>query len=152
MPLLTGEFDDVPTLTPTVGSIAGGTMLTVEGHGFTLDTDDPSRSTTATVGGQECRVIESTHSRLSCETPPLVEGIYDVDVTVAGVVHDAIGMFSYEGSITPTVDDMTPVSGGVGATVTFTGTRFSTIQSMMTVSFVAADDDVTGCTVIDRYT
>uniref|UniRef100_A0A3P8VH65 PKHD1 like 1, tandem duplicate 2 n=1 Tax=Cynoglossus semilaevis TaxID=244447 RepID=A0A3P8VH65_CYNSE len=52
----------VSSLSPLTGSLAGGTLLTVTGHGF-------SSNTSVTVGLEECVVVEASESELKCRTP-----------------------------------------------------------------------------------
>lgn len=75
---ITGVFNESPILRPSLGSIAGGTRLTVQGHGFTTTDDE----TTVTIGGSPCEIISASHSELVCITPAQAEADYDIHVTV----------------------------------------------------------------------
>ena len=54
----------IATVTPAGGSLEGGTMLTITGGGFPIDTAD----VVVTVGGVRCRVVTSTLETITCLT------------------------------------------------------------------------------------
>ena len=139
LPTIAGVFDDSPILTPSSGGEEGGTLLTIIGHGFTLYNNDIN-GTFVHINGMECVIINSTHSELICETPAASANTYDVDVSVEGIDHPSVGSFTYDSSITPTVTNMSPISGGIGDEIVFTGTGFSSTSEMNTVTLVAIDD------------
>uniref|UniRef100_A0A8D0AIF4 PKHD1 like 1 n=1 Tax=Sander lucioperca TaxID=283035 RepID=A0A8D0AIF4_SANLU len=52
----------VSSFSPLSGSVAGGTLLTVRGFGF-------SQNSTVTVGSDECTVVHASDTELKCRTP-----------------------------------------------------------------------------------
>uniref|UniRef100_A0A3Q3JRM8 Polycystic kidney and hepatic disease 1 (autosomal recessive)-like 1 n=1 Tax=Monopterus albus TaxID=43700 RepID=A0A3Q3JRM8_MONAL len=52
----------VSSFSPLSGGVAGGTLLTVTGFGF-------SQNTTVTVGSEECAVVHANDTELKCRTP-----------------------------------------------------------------------------------
>ncbi|RYG70223.1 hypothetical protein EON64_00770, partial [archaeon] len=50
------------SISPSVGSVAGGQILTIEGRGFRWNA-------TITVGGQECEMLSWSSSSITCRTP-----------------------------------------------------------------------------------
>ena len=57
-------YPTIATVTPAGGSLEGGTMLTITGGGFPIDTAD----VVVTVGGVRCRVVTSTLETITCVT------------------------------------------------------------------------------------
>ena len=143
-------FDEAPSFHPASGGVEGGMAFTITGHGFTITSDDQSVVTTVEIGSQPCDVLSSTHSVLICETPALSAGTYDVVVTVGGVGHSFVGSFSSASPVTPVVDVMSPVSGGVGDEIVITGSGFAGTPAMNTVKLRAEDNSLTPCVATAR--
>lgn len=59
-------YAEVTTISPSRGSIQGGTMLTISGRFFD-QTDFPVR---VLIGGQDCDVLNVTENSICCKTPP----------------------------------------------------------------------------------
>ena len=62
-------FPIITSISPRYGSFAGGTILTINGHGFSMDETDIE----ITFGGNRnlgCRVLSSTLEQIQCETVP----------------------------------------------------------------------------------
>nr|XP_058131903.1 fibrocystin-L isoform X2 [Dasypus novemcinctus] len=59
-------YAEVTTISPSQGSIAGGTRLTISGRFFD-QTDFPTR---VLVGGQPCDILNVTENSICCKTPP----------------------------------------------------------------------------------
>ena len=147
---MTGVFNEAPTLSPTVGSAKGGTKLTIDGHGFTMSTDEAAVATLVTVGDNDCTVISSTHSQVICDTTSsdTTGTALPVVVNIGSASH-SVGSFTYDAAITPTVTSMDPDTGGVGEVVTIAGTLFSETPAENTVTLSSSNGDV-ACTVTAR--
>ncbi|XP_048575327.1 fibrocystin-L-like isoform X2 [Nematostella vectensis] len=117
----------VPTVSdvsPNRGSTSGGTVITLTGQSFgtTLSTVSVS------IGGSACTVIEVSITSLRCRTSARAAGVVTVSATVSGVTASKDSAFTYDAALTPTVTDITPISGKVtgGTNLTITGTDFGT--------------------------
>ncbi|XP_073714834.1 fibrocystin-L-like [Misgurnus anguillicaudatus] len=130
----------VSRITPNVGSVNGGTRLTIEGGGFSkasqfsLNADDPNVGNSVTLVSQTrsipCDVEkDSSHStKIVCYTRALPEGDYDIRVTVDGVMIPLSQICTYwwwffctRLYYTPTIQSLSPLSGLPGTVVTIRG-------------------------------
>ena len=59
-------FIVINNITPSNGSLHGGTLITVTGDYF----DDTNSPISVLVGGQICEVLNHTDTDIICETPP----------------------------------------------------------------------------------
>jgi hypothetical protein len=109
----------VTSMTPNSGS--GGTVITVNGAGF-------SGSTSVSVGGNSCTGVNVTGggTQLSCTVPAGAIGA--VPVTTSNPTVN-LGNFTYPYP-TPTLTAITPSSGGAGTSITVTGTGFYPATTM----------------------
>ncbi|XP_030597029.1 PKHD1 like 1, tandem duplicate 1 [Archocentrus centrarchus] len=105
----------VSSFSPLSGSVAGGTLLTVKGFGF-------SWNTTVAVGSAECAVIDSTDTELKCRTPAGAAGSQTVTVMLGNMSQTASGSFTYDNNLTPQISGLSPL------TTTVIGHRVLTIQ------------------------
>ena len=121
------SFAAVPTITsvsPTSGSTAGGTAITITGTGF-------SGSAGVRLGGSmgpACRpltVVSATS--ITCTTPSGTAGAADVKVSNSGTEFATLtGGFTYTAISAPTITAIAPTSGSTagGTAITITGTGF----------------------------
>ena len=121
----------ITTISPNLGSTAGGTLVTITGTNFIFG------STLVSFGGvtaTSISVIDST--QLTCVTPTSTSGAKNVLVItpIGGV--SSINGFTYYG--TPTITSISPNYGTISGstTVTINGTNF--ISDATTVSFRGA--------------
>uniref|UniRef100_A0A3B4Y5A4 PKHD1 like 1, tandem duplicate 2 n=1 Tax=Seriola lalandi dorsalis TaxID=1841481 RepID=A0A3B4Y5A4_SERLL len=82
----------VSSFSPPSGSVAGGTLLTVSGFGFSLNA-------TVTVGSEECTVVHASDSQLKCRTPA---------VSACYFPASANSSFTYDNNLTPQISAMSP--------------------------------------------
>ena len=102
-------------VTPNVGSIHGGTHISIDGIGFDLSILRVS----ATVGIRQCLVKSVTYTRVVCTTPA---GSGSVNIVVkSGLVIFPLARFSYDSSVTPTINSLSVVKGRGGDSVTISG-------------------------------
>ncbi|MEO9872624.1 YCF48-related protein [Ekhidna sp.] len=134
---------DPPTVTaidPSSGLV--GTEVSITGTNFGTTTSDVSVS----FNGTDAVVTASTETSITTTVP---------DGATTGAVSVTIGTTVVQGGPTftvtvppvPTVVSLDPVSGDEGATVTITGTNFSTTASENEVSFNGTAATVTAATV-----
>ncbi|XP_066271168.1 fibrocystin-L-like [Branchiostoma lanceolatum] len=115
----------IDNVSPSSGSLAGGTVLTITGNGFGDDT-------TVTMGdGSECTIDgEIMRTSFSCVTPAATQdGDHTVQITVSsnGVTYPAQD-YTFAADSTPVVDSISPPNANAGDTLTITGTGFDGVS------------------------
>ncbi|XP_026156055.1 fibrocystin-L-like [Mastacembelus armatus] len=105
----------VSSFSPLSGSVAGGTLLTVSGFGF-------SQNTTVTVGSEECEVVHASDTELKCRTPPGTAGSQTVTVLAGNMSQTSSSSFTYNENLTPQISGLSP------QTTTVFGRNVLTIQ------------------------
>lgn len=133
---------------PSSGSVAGGTIITISGYGFTQDTSAcPMTSRgmlcsdwmiSVDIGGQACSIISINSTDITCSTPMGSVGSTDVTVTATCCQDNSlqftdtiVGGYSYNSSVTATVTSVAPTSGSAagGDSITIIGSGFVTIET-----------------------
>eukprot|EP00007_Cunea_sp_BSH-02190019_P009900 CAMPEP_0174228976 /NCGR_PEP_ID=MMETSP0417-20130205/58_1 /TAXON_ID=242541 /ORGANISM="Mayorella sp, Strain BSH-02190019" /LENGTH=3668 /DNA_ID=CAMNT_0015306471 /DNA_START=321 /DNA_END=11327 /DNA_ORIENTATION=- len=98
---------------PPSGSVAGGTVLTLLGSGFSPSASQVRLQDAAT--GPLCEVLaaESSDTELRCVTPPspLSEVALSVHVSTNGAVNQLAAAFTYAAASTPQLDAVQPLLG-----------------------------------------
>ncbi|KXZ47880.1 hypothetical protein GPECTOR_32g493 [Gonium pectorale] len=69
-PYMFQTYAEVTDVSPSRGSLAGGTLVTISGRGFPTLSLRLNDSVVVTIAGAPCRVVSSTYSQLVCETGP----------------------------------------------------------------------------------
>ncbi|MEQ1751251.1 MAG: IPT/TIG domain-containing protein, partial [Prosthecobacter sp.] len=120
-----GSVVAVPTVTaisPTSGSTAGGTSVTITGTNFT-------GTTGVTIGGIAATTVSVVNATtVTCITPAHAAGSASVSVITPGGSNGANTLFTYVTPLsTPTVTAISPTSGSTagGTNVTISGTKFT---------------------------
>lgn len=116
-------YRGAPTVTgisPIVGPLAGGAVVTITGSGFYT-------GSSVTLGGLACtgvNVVSSTS--ITCTTPAQVAGAVGITVTNADTQSGSLAA-AYTYQAAPTVVSVTPNQGalGGGTSVTISGTNFA---------------------------
>jgi LPXTG-motif cell wall-anchored protein len=97
--LINGSYAMAPTVTsvsPTSGSTAGGTAITITGTNFVS-------GATVTVGGSACTsVTVVSATSITCTTPPGTAGTASIVVTAGGQSNVANTLFTYNAPTTTT--------------------------------------------------
>lgn len=136
------------SVSPTSGTTAGGTTLTLSGNNF------DGRPMTVTVGGVAATSVTRVSSTsATCVTPAGVAGAVDVVLSTPGGSATKTGGFSYLAAA-PTVTSVSPNTGtSVGGTpVTITGTNFTGATSVTFGGTAATSVIVVGPTSITCVT
>jgi hypothetical protein len=113
----------ITSISPTTGSTAGGTLLTINGTNL-------GSVTSVTVGGVGATGLTIVSgSQIKVNTPPGTVGLKAVQVTNPGG-STSITNFNYANP--PTIASISPTSGYTngGTTVTVTGTNLDTVTSL----------------------
>ena len=112
------------SISPSQGSINGGLLLTVNGHGF-----DPHGVNEVSIGDKLCKIISVTTSVIECKTPMQDEGSFLAQVTSNGHAFPLLlTPFATSAAATPVVDTL-PNSGRSGNSINLQGSGFSTDPS-----------------------
>ncbi|XP_036904303.1 fibrocystin-L isoform X2 [Sturnira hondurensis] len=116
----------VASLTPTSGSIGGGTTLVITGNGF-----HPG-NTTISVGDEPCQIISVNSSEVYCRTPAGTAGRVGVKIFVNEVTYPPLS-FTYALEDTPLLREIVPSTGPPGTKIQITGSNLGTDISEISV-------------------
>jgi hypothetical protein len=123
----------ITAITPTTGTTAGGTTVTITGTNFVAG------STSVSFGGSAATVSSVSATQIICTTPAHAAGAVDVAVTVAGLSATKAGGFTYTVPITRVIVLSGNLAFGnviVGTTKQLTFTISNTGNSPLTVSSI----------------
>lgn len=101
---LTVSSPAVASVSPTTGSIAGGTTLAITGNGFSPG------NTTVTVGNNPCQIVFTDSSEVYCSTPAGRAGTASLKISVNAVVYSPLS-FTYTIEDTPFLKRIIPNRG-----------------------------------------
>lgn len=136
----------VVSLSPRAGSLAGGTLLTIFGNGFSLKPEE----VTVSNGPSKCTVTSSTITQIQCYTQSRnTPVISNVTVTVNGLQTPPSDhtTFTYSSTLTPRIDYVTPTNPiGPSNIISVYGTGFPLKASDVTVVIGNSTCDVTSLT------
>ena len=137
---------------PSIGSVAGGTIITISGYGFLQETTTcpmtnftmPCSDWTISVDidGNNCSVTSISSTDITCRTSMGSVGTANVTVTATccqdnslQFIDTIVGGFHYNSSVTAMVTSITPTSGSAagGDSVTISGSGFVTIETNITL-------------------
>ncbi|XP_052286416.1 fibrocystin-L-like [Dreissena polymorpha] len=112
---------NITGISPTIGGLGGGIILTIAGYGFTNNSD-------VTVNGATCEVQSVVPDEILCILPNSVTaGTFDVEVT-QGTTLTHSG-FTYNLTLTPEVLSITPSTlSGQRGTLMISGSKFGPSQ------------------------
>ena len=122
------------TVQPDLGSIGGGTPITIHGVGF-------SNSTNVTIGGEPCDIQSFTNSSIQCRTPAGVEGQAELLVVWNDIDNNAV---PYTYSANHTVQ-MSALSSPVGSPDDFL--TIATVDNIPNNTMVTITLGVTDCDI-----
>lgn len=126
----------ITSVLPSTGSTHGGTELTITGNGFV------DGSTSVSVDGTSCDLVDVTLSQIRCTTKSHVAGSVDVVVTSSGQTYSSES-FEYSAGSTPSITGVTPAMGTEGTSITIAGSNFGATNPDNTVSIGSSSS----CTV-----
>ena len=128
----------ITNISPSNGSIAGGTLLTIRGGPFSINNSE----TAVFIGDKDvtCKVLNTTATKIVCQTevPPLdsLEIAQKIHLSTNSLIlkeaqcEDKTGCtFTYLSAMTPTVSDINITSDSKGTVLGITGANFDGIPS-----------------------
>jgi hypothetical protein len=143
---MAASLPTVTSLSPTSGSTAGGTSVTITGTNFT-------GATGVSFGGVAAASFTvSSGTSITATSPPEAAGTVDVTVsTYSGTSATSSGdRYTFNLASVPSVTSISPTSGttGGGTSVTLTGTNFTGATSVLFGTVPAASFTVNSATSI----
>jgi hypothetical protein len=133
----------VTSISPTTGTTAGGTSVTITGTNLT-------GATVVTIGGVAATGLTVVNATtITATTPAHAAGAVDVAVTTPGGTGTGTGLYTY-GAAGPTVASVSPNRGPTtgGTSVTITGTNLTGATSVKFGSTTAVSFTVNSATQI----
>jgi len=123
----------VTSITPTSGTTAGGTAVTIKGTGFV----SPA---TVTIGNEATSVTVSSSTLITAKTAATVAGSDKVVVSDANGTSSGGPSYTYTAAPQPKVTAVSPASGPVagGTTVTIKGTNLTAASPVVEFGSTAA--------------
>jgi hypothetical protein len=112
----------VQSLSPTSGSIYGGTLLTINGNGF-----DIAQNLKVSIGGSNCIIQSVILSKIVCLTSSHIEGNATVTITNSNNENFPFSTFYYNKFSSPNVTQISPKSGSAGQSITINGFGFGSL-------------------------
>lgn len=137
----------ITTTSPAVGTVNGGTIVTVTGTAFLLTSEVRIGSTTVSYTVLSDNVLRFV-------TPASSSGIVDIGVTSVGGTNTASAVYEYTSSaLVPSISSITPTTGpqGGGTVITVTGEHLSGSYSD-SISLAIAGVSGSSVVVIDDST
>lgn len=132
---------NLKSMSHTEGSINGGLLLTVNGHGF-----DPKGQNEVWIGNKPCEIAQVTTSFIQCRTPAQDKGSFWVVVSSNGHAFPHLFTpFQTTAAATPVVSTM-PNTGRSGQSITIQGFNFSSQPSNNQVAIGGTACKVTAST------
>ena len=118
------------SVTPSSGSVGGGTKIAIAGTGFPNSLDGWSNGLVQ-IGGNSCKITETSFTEIKCITPPESSSrrhkrsVTNVEVSLNGKSSSGLTFF-YDSANTPTITTLSTYSAkpAGGETLTITGTSF----------------------------
>lgn len=135
--LKVGGASIITDISPTEGSIHGGTLIHISGNGFV------DKLTSITVKGNPCPIVNLNLSTVSCITPSNGrEETVELRITSNQIAYP-VSNFNYSNQVSPNISSINPTKGSAGTELTITGTNFASEKEKISVSIGKAE-----CTVI----
>lgn len=121
----------VTSVSPSNGSIYGGTVVTVQGSGFSAKPGDNA----LTISGLSCAVISSSAQQLQCVTQRSSVQKGDLKVQIGSVSTVLPKAFSFLSSLTPVVTSVSPsqLSPRISTPLSLTGSLLTLTNAVSTL-------------------
>ncbi|KAM8966821.1 LOW QUALITY PROTEIN: fibrocystin-L [Pelodytes ibericus] len=117
------------SVSPSTGSTAGGTLVTIFGSGFSSDSS-------VLLGSSVCDMVSANLSSIQCKTPAGSEGQTDILVLTNGFNGTLEKSFLYSSLYTPVITDINPNTSSVlgNTSLTISGYKFGNQSAESTVT------------------
>jgi len=130
----------IASISPTGGSIGGGTPITIVGTGFSADS-------TVAVNGNPCQITSVSNIQIVCLTPPKGETSLTATIVVTEATLTATDStsYSYSADLTPTITELSPTSASpvLKSTLVITASGLGSQLADLTISLHGAKKDGT---------
>ena len=131
----------VSSVTPTKGSVKGGTMLTLTGTGFS----HLANRMTVDIGGHSCSIVELEKTSLKCITAPLSlvapGSNIPISLTISGNPTTTTLNYVYDSDSTPTVASLSKKEEVVGGdTLIIEGTKYLSSLASTKVQILSSSE------------
>ncbi|XP_069478237.1 fibrocystin-L-like [Ambystoma mexicanum] len=126
----------VATLSPTSGSVMGGTTLFITGNGFDIN------NTRVTIDYSSCQIVSVTPGEVQCTTAAHYAATTAVIIWVNGIQYPQL-TFTFRQDDTPSITAVNPSTGSSGTLLTITGTGFGINASAISVTIGDVSCDIT---------
>ena len=125
----------VSNISPSSGSIYGGTILTIDGNGFASSINNIQ----ITVGTRTCSIIATTPGQVQCLVPTQGSNpsTSSINIISNGVTFSSSSTFTYDSNLTPTIASISPTIGTSGQQLTVTGSNFIINETTVTIGNVS---------------
>ena len=144
---------NIATVSPSSGSFGGGSLILINGTGF-----DNSNNPIVSICSGICSIVSVTTSAIQCLSPASSNSgaTEECDVTVtqdSGSITSS-NAFTYDRSLTPTVDSVSPLRGGTGGgtKITISGSGFAATGNAVQIDGSICDIENESSTEITCYT
>ena len=144
---------NIESVSPSAGSFGGGSLIIIDGTGFD-DIKNPSVSICSGI----CSIVNVTTTEIQCLSPANSESgaTEDCDVTVtqdSGSITSS-NAFTYDRSLTPTVDSVSPLRGGTGGgtKITISGSGFAATGNVVQIDGSICSIETESTSEITCYT
>ena len=121
---------------PERGSVAGGTVVTISGSGFSPTHERMN----VLLGDRVCEITGSTYSVIMCvssESVSVSGGGVSVEVMVNSIAADSDVVYTYDPVATPTVTAIVPETGAGDVEIEITGENFGSDESAVGVQILS---------------
>ena len=122
------------SVSPTGGSLAGGTIVTITGAGFSYNSEEVD----VTMGQTKCQILSSSFTEITCITHSHSGGdtVAPINVIVQGTPAESSLNFTFETSQTPQIFNVTGIDSAgvaVGDIIDITGVNFGSNASVYVI-------------------
>lgn len=136
-------------ISPLMGPIQGGTIVTIEGDNFSTSQSNPNANISVTIAGTPCEIITWEYTRIQCKTNEVKQVKQGPVVVKVNDINWYIGNYDIKGTaksseiftyVTPKLFDISPTFGPVsgGTNITLKGEMLN-IGSSRTVTLADID-------------
>ncbi|XP_067833370.1 fibrocystin-L-like [Heptranchias perlo] len=110
---------EVTSISPSLGSTEGGTILTIFGYSF-------SHHSIVLIGEKTCHLLTASPVEMRCSTPAAPVGVSNISVVANGMSNTVPFFFTYVDAKTPVISQITPTRSNVagGSILTINGSDF----------------------------